>query len=226
MSWRSRHRTGMDADRPWPWAGRCPGPDRRGRARAVAAHQRRGWQQRQTVLRLDPGAAVALGLARQRGGLAAGPPHGERPWGAGLLRVLRAGRHPAGDAGAGGGLPLAGRGGIRAGQRRGRAGPLLGPPVSGLVPARHPGDDRAGVPGRHPRPGHRPDHRGRGAVVVTALGVLITLTVAELRRLLARLVWRPPVDPALTLGWSLWRRRYQATARRAHYQQQRRKLRL
>ena len=56
--------------------------------------------------------------------------------------------------------------------------------------------------------------------------MLVALTVAELRRLLARLVWRPPVDPAFTLGWSLWRRRHQATARRAHYQQQRRKLRL
>ena len=65
-----------------------------------------------------------------------------------------------------------------------------------------------------------------GAVVVTALGVLVALTVAELRRLLARLVWRPPVDPAFTLAWSLWRRRHQATARRTHYQQQRRKLRL
>jgi hypothetical protein len=30
-------------------------------------------------------------------------------------------------------------------------------------------------------------------VVVTALGVLVALSVAELRRLLARLVWRPPV---------------------------------
>jgi hypothetical protein len=40
------------------------------------AHQRRGWQQGQAVLRLDPGAAVVLGLARQRGLLVAGPPHG------------------------------------------------------------------------------------------------------------------------------------------------------
>ena len=38
---------------------------------------------------------------------------------------------------------------------------------------------------------------------MTALGVLVALTVAELRRLLARLVWRPPVDPAFTLGWSV-----------------------
>ena len=41
-------------------------------------------------------------------------------------------------------------------------------------------------------------------MAMTALGVLVVLTVAELRRLLARLVWRPPVDPAFTLGWSLW----------------------
>jgi hypothetical protein len=63
-------------------------------------------------------------------------------------------------------------------------------------------------------------------VVVTALGVLVALSVAELRRLLAGLVWRPPVDPAFTLAWSIWRRRHQATARRTHYQQQRSKLRL
>jgi hypothetical protein len=42
-------------------------------------------------------------------------------------------------------------------------------------------------------------------VVVTALGVLVALSVAELRRLLACLVWRPPVDPMFTLGWSVWR---------------------
>jgi hypothetical protein len=62
--------------------------------------------------------------------------------------------------------------------------------------------------------------------VVIALGVLVALSVAELRRLLARLVWCPPVDPAFTLSWSVWRRRHQATARRTHYQRQRRKLRL
>src|SRR5919204_23135 len=40
----------------WRWSTgicTCPSPDRRGRARAVAAHQRRRWQQRQTPLRLD-----------------------------------------------------------------------------------------------------------------------------------------------------------------------------
>jgi hypothetical protein len=61
---------------------------------------------------------------------------------------------------------------------------------------------------------------------VTTLGVLIALSVAELRRLLAGLVWQRPADAAFTLGWSIWRRRHQATARRAHYQRQRTKLRL
>jgi hypothetical protein len=62
--------------------------------------------------------------------------------------------------------------------------------------------------------------------VVTALGVLVALTVAELRRLLVRLACSPPRSPAFTLAWSVWRRRHQATARRAHYQRQRTKLRL
>ena len=61
---------------------------------------------------------------------------------------------------------------------------------------------------------------------MTALGVLVALSVAELRRLLACLVWHPPIDPVFTLTWSVWRRRHQATARRTHYQQQRSKLRL
>jgi hypothetical protein len=50
---------------------------------------------------------------------------------------------------------------------------------------------------------------GSGAVVVTALVVLVALTVADLRRLLASLVWRRPVDPAFTLAWSIWRCRHQ-----------------
>jgi hypothetical protein len=50
-----------------------------------------------------------------------------------------------------------------------------------------------------------------GAVVVTA-GVLVALSVVELRRLLARLVRRPPVDPVFTLAWSVWRRFHHATA--------------
>jgi hypothetical protein len=62
--------------------------------------------------------------------------------------------------------------------------------------------------------------------VVTAVGVLVTLTVPEVRRLLARIVWPPPSDLPQVLAWSTWRRRHQARARRAHYQRQRTKLRL
>jgi hypothetical protein len=51
-----------------------------------------------------------------------------------------------------------------------------------------------------------PDSRdGLGAVVVTA-GVLVALLVVGLRRLLARLVRRPPVDPMFTVAWLAWRR--------------------
>ena len=62
--------------------------------------------------------------------------------------------------------------------------------------------------------------------MVTAVGVLVTLTVPEVRRLLARMVWPPHFDPAKLLAWSTWRRRHQARARRAHHQPQQTKLRL
>jgi len=80
----------------WALTDRGPGqvaaqdPGRRGRARAVAAAERRGWQQGQAVLRLDQGAAVALGLAGQRGLLAAGSPQPQRPWRAGRLVARQA----------------------------------------------------------------------------------------------------------------------------------------
>jgi hypothetical protein len=54
-------------------------------------------------------------------------------------------------------------------------------------------------------------------VVVTTLGVLVALTARELRRLLARLVWPPPTDPATVLAWSIWRAGTRR-ARRAHQQ--------
>lgn len=86
---------------------------------------------------------------------------------------------------------------------------------------------RAAWPGSQVKQTHpQPGRWGRGVVMVTAMGGLVALTVAEVRRLLARLVWHPPSDPAFTLAWSIWRRRHQATARRIHYQQQRRKLQL
>ena len=63
-------------------------------------------------------------------------------------------------------------------------------------------------------------------MIVTAVGVLVSLTVPEVRRLLARLVWPPHSDLRQVLAWSTWRRRHQARARRAHYQRQQTKLRL
>jgi hypothetical protein len=47
----------------------------------------------------------------------------------------------------------------------------------------------------------------RGGVLVTTLGVLISLSARELRHLLARLVWPPPTAPARVWAWSVWRRR-------------------
>ena len=45
----------------------------------------------------------------------------------------------------------------------------------------------------------------------------ITLTVPEIRHLLA-IVFHPPTPSvARLLHWSAWRRRHQATARRCHY---------
>jgi hypothetical protein len=57
---------------------------------------------------------------------------------------------------------------------------------------------------------------------------LVPLSVPEIRRLLCLLVWSPPAEPARVLGWSWWRRRHQARARRSHWQrrQRRRKVRL
>ena len=47
---------------------------------------------------------------------------------------------------------------------------------------------------------------------------LIALTVNEIRRLINLLIILPARDLAHRLRWSLWRRRHQAQARRAHYQ--------
>jgi len=59
-------------------------------------------------------------------------------------------------------------------------------------------------------------------VVVTAVGVLVALSVPEIRRLLAAFVHTPPLDVGFRLDWSIWRRRHQARARRAHYQRRQR----
>jgi hypothetical protein len=46
---------------------------------------------------------------------------------------------------------------------------------------------------------------------------LIPLTVPEVRRLLVAFAWSTPPREERTLGWSIWRRRHQARARRCHY---------
>jgi SRSO17 transposase len=49
-------------------------------------------------------------------------------------------------------------------------------------------------------------------------GTLVRLTVAEVRRLLCRLVFRRrPWRWEAVISWSVWRRRHQAVARRCHY---------
>ncbi|MDQ3492468.1 MAG: hypothetical protein M3452_04310 [Chloroflexota bacterium] len=46
----------------------------------------------------------------------------------------------------------------------------------------------------------------------------MALTVAEVRRLVRRLLLTRPVSPEAVLTWSAWRRHHQADARRCHYQ--------
>jgi hypothetical protein len=47
---------------------------------------------------------------------------------------------------------------------------------------------------------------------------LIRLSVAEIRKLLWRLVWAVNPLIAAVLGWSVWRRHHQAIAKACHYQ--------
>jgi len=47
---------------------------------------------------------------------------------------------------------------------------------------------------------------------------LLPLTVPEVRHLLWWLVWGRLPTPEQVVSWSLWRRRHQAHAKRAHYQ--------
>jgi hypothetical protein len=64
----------------------------------------------------------------------------------------------------------------------------------------------------------------RGAAERAELAeLLVPLSVPEIRRLLGLLVWPPPAEPERVLGWSWWRRRHQARARRCHYQQRQRR---
>jgi hypothetical protein len=52
------------------------------------------------------------------------------------------------------------------------------------------------------------------------------LSVPEIRRLLGLLVWPATTDAVLVLGWSWWRRRHQARARRCHWRNRTQKMRL
>jgi hypothetical protein len=92
------------------------------------------------------------------------------------------------------------------GQDRDRPGPVPGPPLRRLVPARHPGHAGARLPVRHG--GDRPKSPGSG---------LIPVTLGEVRRLLAHLTAQPPARSA-ALAWSTWRRRHQHRAKVSHYQ--------
>jgi DDE superfamily endonuclease len=115
-----------------------PGPDGPapsgwllGSSRAMGDSQCRLRRQGPPPVRLDPGRADPARGGR-RDPLAAGAPQPRR-WGAGLLRLLRPGWHLAARPGPGGRQPVGGGGGLRAGQGRGRPGPLPGPQMAGLV---------------------------------------------------------------------------------------------
>jgi hypothetical protein len=91
-------------------------------------------------------------------------------------------------------------------EERDRPGSVPGPPLRRLVPAHHPGHARARLPGRHG--GDRPKSPGSG---------LISLTLGEIRRLLAHLITKVPGRAAIW-AWSRWRRQHQQRAKTSHYQ--------
>jgi len=55
--------------------------------------------------------------------------------------------------------------------------------------------------------------------------VFVAMSVQELRRLIAHLQRRRPIDMTFHWNWSFWRRHHQAEAKRAHYQKRGVKLR-
>jgi len=129
----------------------------------------------------------------------------------GLLPVLRPRGHPAARTRPGRRGALGHRGDLPDRQRSSRSGPIPGPPLRQLVQTHHPGHAGPCLPDRHQRrrPGKKGGHR--------TVEELIPLTVPEVRGLLAQLIWHEHPDPAAVLGWSHWRRRHQARARRCHY---------
>ncbi len=59
---------------------------------------------------------------------------------------------------------------------------------------------------------------GQSGSVQARARAVVALTVAEVRRLVRRLLLTRPVSPEAVLTWSAWRRHHQADARRCHYQ--------
>jgi hypothetical protein len=55
---------------------------------------------------------------------------------------------------------------------------------------------------------------------------LVAISVQELRRLIAHLQRQHPSDLGFHWHWSIWRRRHQAEAKRAHYQRRIQQLQL
>jgi hypothetical protein len=51
---------------------------------------------------------------------------------------------------------------------------------------------------------------------LTAMKALLP-SVPEIRYLLARMIFTPPMTPIFVITWSLWRRRHQIAAANAHY---------
>jgi hypothetical protein len=64
------------------------------------------------------------------------------------------------------------------------------------------------------------------ALAVELAVELAALSVPEIRRLLSLLAWPVLTDPVRVLGWSWWRRRHQARARRFHRRRRTQKVRL
>ena len=55
---------------------------------------------------------------------------------------------------------------------------------------------------------------------------LVAISVQELRRLITHIQTARPPDMGFRCAWSIWRRRHQANAKRAHYRQFTMQLRL
>ena len=98
---------------------------------------------------------VRTGWRARPRALAAGPPLAERPGRDRLLRLLRAPPLQHRRPGLGRGQPLAHRGMLPAGQGRGRARPVPGPHLAGLVRPHHLVHARPGLAGRQQGPGRK-----------------------------------------------------------------------